>query len=98
MCGLCLQLLTHLCARLHAEASHTRLQLFSGGYKTFAFSHRLITICFPVDIGLEALLILARNILDVVAVAVAIELAVAVVAVGLVVALVVLVLVLFALV
>ena len=27
MCSSCLQLLTHLCARHHAEASHTRLQL-----------------------------------------------------------------------
>ena len=28
MCGPCLQLLTHLCVRHHAEASHTRLQLY----------------------------------------------------------------------
>ena len=75
--------------------------LFSGGCKTLAFSHRLITICFPADIELEALPILAHKIFDVVAVAA--ELAVAVVAVAaiaveLVVTLVVLVLVLFALV
>ena len=63
MYGPCLRLLTHFCARLFIIGCRF-LWLFSGGYKAFAFSHQLVTFCFPADIRLEVLLFLAHNIFD----------------------------------
>ena len=68
MCGPCLQLLTHLCARPRSAASHTRFQvdlvLSRELCKALAFSHQRVTFCFPADIGLQALTFLSHNIFD----------------------------------
>ena len=59
MCGSCQRLLTNFCTSRHAEVSYPRIQL----YLALAFCQQRVTFCLPAGIELQALFLLALNIL-----------------------------------